>query len=297
MKILVTETFQHFMPVGAGWIEGLEELGHTVFGLQSHLFSILDVDESLDVVVFMGMGTVKKDCVVKFKDRWPDTKLVVVCFGFEESYLELKSHIDLWVEHTYKHDLVDELFESAGMNLIHLPLAASSKLFYPTTNDNFLYDASFIGQFGTNAHGYREQDHYLYPIMQLPIKGFWSGFDGYQTIPAHELVRVYNSTKINLNFHYPYQKRQSDLQNDCIDFNSRVFDIALTGNFQLCDHPFVSEYFGEGIVYSTREDWRDIFQYFLVNEEERRSLASIARQTALTQHTWKSRMSTLTKLL
>ena len=86
MKILVTETFLHFLPNGLGWIEGFQDLGHTAYALQSHVNSINEIDEELDVLIFMGMHTVKYEDVVKFKDRWPDTKLVAVCFGFDESY-------------------------------------------------------------------------------------------------------------------------------------------------------------------------------------------------------------------
>ena len=45
MKILVTETFLHFLPNGLGWIEGFEDLGHTAYALQSHVNSINEIDE------------------------------------------------------------------------------------------------------------------------------------------------------------------------------------------------------------------------------------------------------------
>ena len=175
MKILVTETFQHFMPNGVGWIEGLQQLGHEAFALQSHLYSINDIDEQMDVVVFMGMHTVKFDDIVKFKDRWPDTKLVAVCYGFEESYLPLKPYIDLWVEHNLKHDLVDGLFKEAGMRLVHVPLASSTRIFNRLGSMK-VFDVSFIGQFGNTGHGYREQDYYLDPVLKLKIDFYFYFF-------------------------------------------------------------------------------------------------------------------------
>jgi glycosyltransferase involved in cell wall biosynthesis len=290
MKIVVTETFQHFLPNGLGWIEGLQQLGHETFGLQSHLYSINAINEKMDVVVFMGMHTVKLEDVIKFKDRYPNTKLVAVCYGFEEYYLTLKPYIDLWVEHNFKHDLVDNLFKQEGMKLVHIPLGSSINKFKPLdiTKD---YDVSFIGQFGNAGHGYREQDYYLDPVLNLNLKGIYSGFYNHPHIASDQLNTAYNLSKVNLNFHYPSQKIQTDLQSDSIDFNSRVFDIALSGNFQLCDHPYIGELFEDGVAYTSKEAWIDTLQYYLNNETARLEMANKAYRICLEKHTWKSRMS------
>ena len=49
--------------------------------------NINEIDEELDILIFMGMHTLNYDDVVKFKDRWPETKLIAVCANFDESYL------------------------------------------------------------------------------------------------------------------------------------------------------------------------------------------------------------------
>jgi glycosyltransferase involved in cell wall biosynthesis len=290
MRIVVTETFQHFLPTGNGWIEGLYQTGHEAFGLQSHIYSINALEEEVDVVVFMGMHTVKLDDIIRFKDKYHSTKLVAVCYGFEEYYLTLKPYIDLWVEHNYKHDLVDNMFKQEGMKLVHIPLGSSTVKFKPvdTIKD---YDVSFIGQFGDRGHGYREQDYYLDPVLNLNLKGIYSGFYNYTHIISDQLNSAYNLSKVNLNFHYPSQKIQTDLQSDSIDFNSRVFDIALSGNFQLCDHPYVGELFEDGVKYTSKEDWIDTLQYYLNNETARLEMAEKAYKICLEKHTWKSRMN------
>jgi hypothetical protein len=291
MKVVVTETFLHHIPNGAGWIEGIEALGHTCYGLQSHLYSINDIDEQVDVVVFMGMHTLTFEDVVKFKNRWPDTKLVAVCFGFDREYLKLKPYIDVWVEHTYKHDLADKLFLEVGMELKHLPLATSANLFTNKKIQDKVYDVSFVGTFGERGgHGYRDQDIYLDPILKLNPKGLFGGFYNHPNIPAHQLKDVYSLSKINLNFHYTYQKIQTEDPSTCIDFNSRVFDIAIGKNFQLCDHPYVEELFDEGVKYSSKESWMDNYNYYLNNEEARLEMAEKAYQEVLKRHTWEVRM-------
>ena len=290
MKIVVTETFQHFLPNGMGWIEGINQLGHEAFGLQSHVHSINAINEEVDVIVFMGMHTVKLEDIIEFKNKYPNTKLVAVCYGFEDYYLPLKPYIDLWVEHNYKHDLVDNLFKQEGMKLVHIPLGSSTSRFQPL-NINKDYDLSFIGQFGGTGHGYREQDYYLDPVLKLNLKGIYSGFYNHPPIGSDQLNAAYNLSKVNINFHYPSQKIETDLQSDSIDFNSRVFDIALSGNFQLCDHPYIGELFEDGVKYTSKEDWIDTLQYYLNNETARLEMADKAYKICLEKHTWKSRMN------
>ena len=274
------------MPNGRGWLEGITQLGHEGFGLQSHVYGIDRVDEAMDVIVFMGMHTVNYEHIVEYKNRFPNTKMVAVCYGFDESYLKLKPYIDLWVQHNYKHDIVDDLFNQNGLKLVCIPLGSSTEMFkkiaIPKT-----YDVSFVGNFG---HGYRGQDVYLDPIIKLGVKGFYSGFYDYPNIPSEQLNSVYNATKINLNFHYESQKTQSSSQTDSIDFNSRIFDIALSGNFQLCDHPYTSDMFEDGVVYATKDTWLDTFNYYLNKEDARVEMAQKAYDICLKKHTWKARM-------
>lgn len=291
MKILVTETFLHYLPNGIGWIEGFHDLGHETFALQSHINNITQIDQELDLIIFMGMHTFEYEDVVKFKDRWPDTRLVAVCAGFDESYLRLKPFIEVWVEHNHKHGLIDNLFQQAGMKLIHIPLASSPNLFKQLSLEK-QFDISFIGQFGDkHGHGYREQDYYLDPIINSELEGFYAGFYGYPNVNLAEVNRAYNITKVNLNFHYPNQKLESNSYTDSVDFNSRVFDIAMSKNFQLCDHPHIKELFNEGVQYTSKEDWVDAVHYYVANEDARLMLAEKAYQECLTKHTWKVRMA------
>lgn len=286
MKILVTETFLHPMPNGKGWLEGINQLGHEGYALQSHLYTINQIDEAMDVIVFMGMHTVNLEHIADYKTRFPATKMVAVCYGFDESYLNLTPYIDLWVEHNYKHDIVDTMFQQNNMKLVHLPLASSTEMF-SKLNTPKTYDVSFVGNFG---HGYREQDIYLDPIIKLGVSGFYSGFYDYPTVLPQQLNSIYNNSKVNLNFHYQHQKTQSDKQSDSIDFNSRIFDIALSGNFQLCDHPYTSLVFEDGVKYTSKEDWMDAFNHYLHNENDRLDMAQKAQTICLQKHTWKARM-------
>lgn len=292
----IIESFSHFIPTGYGWIEGLTQLGHTVYAIPTtqYDYSVMALDE-VDYVVFMGVPDSTQ--LQTFKKLNSDITIIVVCFGWDDIYLNFTECVDIWVEHTYKHDLADSKFKDHNIQLHHIPLGASSQLFTPLINVNTVYDLSFVGQFGKTGHGYRHEDYYLYPLMKLGLSGFYSGFDTYNHISHNQLNQIYNQSKINLNFHYQYQKEQTIDQQTCIDFNGRVFEIALAGGFQLCDHPYVNEFFGDSIVYSSKEDWVDTFNYYLNHPELRDELRLKSQKIALENHTWKSRMSNLINLL
>lgn len=294
MKFVVVESFTHHIPTGLGFIEGLTQLGHEAYALPNNQYNINQINELVDCLIFMGWPNVQE--VIKFKQKWPQTKIIVVGFGWNNIVEELKDYVDVWIEHTLKHDLADEIYKQHDLILHHIPLGASSDRFKPL-NIEQQYDLSFIGQFGGQGHGYRHEDIYLYPLMKKQLKGFYSGFDGYPFVPHTQINEIYNSTKINVNFHYWNQKCQTDDLQTRIDFNGRVFEIALAGGFQLCDHPFIKDYFGEGIATASPELWEEAFDFYLNNSDIRKEFIIKAQQTALENHTWKNRMKQLINIL
>lgn len=290
LDFVVVDTYNHHIPTGLGFLEGLRYLGHNAYSLINPPHNINQIDQKVDCLVILGWPDPEE--VINFKQTYPDTKIVVVMFGWNDVVLQLKDYVDVWMEHTYKHDLADEMFYRHGLKLHHIPLGASIDRFKPL-NIKKEYDLSFVGQFGERGHGYRHEDVYLYPLMNLNSKGFYSGFEKYPNVQHTQLNEIYNTTKININFHYAYQKQQTSNITDCIDFNGRVFEIALAGGFQLCDHPYIQQYFGEGIACSSAESWTDTFNYYLNNPDSRNDLSLKAQQTALKNHTWKARMQQL----
>lgn len=293
-KFIVAEAYDHLIPTGLGFLEGLNQLGHEVCPLVTSQHNLSHIAKTVDCVILMGWPNHEE--VIQFKQKYPDTKVVVVCFGWNDVVDKLAGYVDAWVEHTYKHDLVDEIYKQHGQTLHHIPLGASSTRFFPLST-RLSYELSFIGQFGKNGHGYRHEDVYLYPLMEKNLKGFYSGFHNHPLVLHDALNQIYNETEININFHYWDQKCQTEDLQTRIDFNGRVFEIALSGGFQLCDHPYANLYFGEGIVTATQDEWCDVFDFYKNNAEARLDMISKARETALQNHTWMHRMKQLTSIL
>lgn len=303
-NVVVYEKFDHFVPTGNGWAEGFEELGYNVEKISSLNKSIYDLsvrDTPIDIFVLFGNDVSNVNKLKELKSK-KNCKIIYVIFGFEEYFKDLRETVDLWVEHIYKHDIIEDLFGYEKMKFKLVPLGSSTKLFYPTNEsslDRYEYDVNFIGQF---CHGNRNEETYLFPIINKCYKGFYSGFQhngvNYPYVNHTDLNKIYNKTKVNLNFHYPHQKTQSMMIiNEYLEFNGRTFEIPMSQNFQLCDHPHIVEFFGEGIVYADKSDWFDKFEYYVKNDNERAQLEKIARENCLKNHSWKCRMESVTKAL
>lgn len=293
MQIVIYEPFQHFVPTGRGWVEGFQGLNHTAFELPSNDYSILDIDQELDMLVMFGPESTKASDINEFKRRHPSCKIVLVCFGYQPWYSQIKSSVSLWVEHTFKHDLAVEQFKSRGLKFANIPLAASRLKFSPLPLTR-QFDVSFVGSF---AHGSRDEEFFLYPAIDKGYSGFYSGFtykgQSHPCIHHSNLNTIYGSTKVNLNFHYRDQKEQRpDDINYRLDFNGRVFEVAMGKNFQLCDLPFAKDYhFGDSMVCADKTNWMDTLEYYLKNEDKRMEKADQAYEIVKAHHTWENRMS------
>jgi len=297
LKVAIYESLDHFVPGGVGWYEGLENLGHEPYILEfKYDLNAYELPESPDLLVIMGITPEMLIPVLTFKDKHPSTKIIVNFSGFKDYFLRLKGVVDLWIEPFMKHEYVKKKFEENGLPVAFLPLAATQSIYYKTVNEfSKTYDVSFVGGFGGQGHGYRYQDVYLFPVIDRGYKGFFGGFYykgiNYPTVKYSFLNEVYNATKVNLNFHYDQQKReQLDQEGFKLDFNTRVYEIALSNNFQISDHPEVLNVFDGAIPYISKEDWIDAIDFYLDKPDLRAELALRANQICLEKHTWKQRM-------
>jgi hypothetical protein len=299
MQVVIYEPFQHFIPTGRGWVEGFRGLGHSAFEMPSTQYNILKIQGSVDILVIFGPDESIKNDINEFKRRYPSCKIVLVCFGYQPWYAKIESSVSLWVEHTYKHDLAVEQFKSRGLKFANIPLASSKTTFFHFDTDP-RFDVSFVGSF---AHGNRDEQSYLYPVIDSGYKGFYSGFSykekRYPCIRHADLNKIYNATKVNLNFHYENQKEQrADNIQYRLDFNGRIFEVAMCGRFQICDVPFAKDYhFGDSIVVAEKNEWMDTLEYYLKNDDERIEKCLQTQEVARNHHSWENRMQDVINLL
>lgn len=295
-KIILCDTINHATPILLEWTTGLLDLGYDVKYLPVPDYSILQVDEEVDLLVYAGITENLIKEFEEFKRRQPNVKIIGASDHWRDCYVNFKGVVDLFVGALESIPHVTKQYNSNGFAYYNVPLAANHKIFHKVEVPK-IYDACFIGNL---SHGYRGEDYFLYPILNkyecflggMAYKNYTNGFIPYQ---EHNLIR--NQTSINLNFHVPYQKPGKGDPIDRVDCNQSVFNIALSGNFQLCDHPLALEYFKGNVIVGDELNWMELFEYYLHNPIEREEKAYKAMLIAREEHTWVVRMSQFINLI
>lgn len=300
MKFLIYENWSHYFPIGKGWVEGLQQLSNEICHIEPNSFKLSNYINNtlcgkIDYIIWFDFNYSQDayEELDKIKSVQPDIDIIPIVLDYNDSFdNKYKPYINKVISLTYKHKSAEEDFNKNGYKYLNLPLATSTNIFNKLNLDK-KYDVSFIGKFGDSGHGYRKQDIYLYPILDEPVlSAYTAGFSynkySLNSINYSELNYIYNSTDINLNFHYDIQKGP-----DRIDFNYRTFDICAAGGFQLCDHPYVNELIPDLIVEEDGNKWKEIVKYYLHNSTERKEIADKCYKYVIENHTWKNRMSQL----
>lgn len=292
-KIIIRETGDHHSPIGYDWYLGFIEAGCDVALVKS---AATLRDCPTDVDVYVDMVDIEDPHALAYAKRLkednPKSKVLAAVLHPLDKQEKCFDYVDYWFDCGYEHLMYNEWYGSRGQKFLSVLEGTNPKLFYKGEVDQSdVRDFSFIGQFGIHGHGYRGEDQYLFPLIDdTKLTNYLYGF-GYKNHPLQHINYtqtniIYNSTKINLNFHYPEQKTTKTV------INKRTFDIAGSGNFQLIDHPKFEELTGIK-AYSDPKEYRDAFYYYVDKPEKRNEVASRAQQIILEKHTWKVRMEDL----
>lgn len=299
-KIVLCDTIHHATPILLEWYYGLYDLDYDVSYLPIPEHSILEIVDDVDILIYAGIPDSIEYLTqfTQFKLKFPKCKIIGTCDVWKDNYINFKDIVDFFITTQHECPTVTNLYNTNGFKLYNVPLAANHRLFYKTDTAK-IYDACFIGNL---THGYRGEDKFLYPILDdsrytsflggMTYKQYQSGFIPYA---EHNVIR--NSTAINLNFHVPYQKPNRGEHYDRVDLNQSVYNIALSGNFQLCDHPLVDTLFSGSIVVGDESNWLELFDYYLHHPGEREEKAIIAKQITEQSHTWLVRMQELMQII
>ncbi|HAS87893.1 MAG TPA: hypothetical protein DCS48_01070 [Desulfovibrio sp.] len=203
-----------------------------------------------------------------------------------------------------KEPFFGELKQIGVNNALYLPLAAHPDFHKPgelSPVDIRKYggDVSFMGAGYPNRrlafrklihHGLKiwgtewDGDHVLEPYVQL----------GGKRVSSEECVKIFNSTKINLNLHSSINADELVSGGDFI--NPRTFELAACGAFQLVDkRTLMPEAFEDGELahFESLEDLDEKIGYFLAHPEERDQYVERARARVSKDHTYEVRMQTL----
>lgn len=295
MKIAIFDTNNHPTPILKEWGYGFLDLNHEVdfYPIEYHSISSC-MDKSYDLIVYVGNIDVRE--FEKLKHNTPNVKIVVAADTMQPHFYQLKGLVEFFITTQHACPTLVNQFKEIEFDLNHIPLAGNNHLFYPIESEKN-HDICFIG---TLAHGYRGEDKYLYPFIEK-YNFFLAGMKyknyGVPFLEYNQSNEIRNKSKININFHYDYQRLGEGTPADRIDLNQSVYNIALSGGFQICDHHLVSELFGDSIIVADSTEWPELIEYYLHDDNARNNLAKKSYDIAIEKHTWKARMQEFLKIL
>lgn len=291
MKIAIFDTGTHPTPIFKEWGVGLLDLGHEIDFYPVQQYSLVTcIGTPYDLILYAGLASLSELEVVKKSQA--KCKIVCAADTFNPNYRQFLDLVDFFITTQSSSPSLVRDFNSIGFKLYNIPLAGNNHLFYPNRQTKE-YDVCFIGTLG---HGYRSEDKYLYPLLDNPSYNCYLAGMTYKNyripfLPYDQINSVRSKTKVNINFHVDYQHEGKGYPLDRIDLNQSVYNIALSGGFQICDHELASKLFDESIVLGNEDNWQELVKHYLHNETAREELAEKSYEIAIKKHTWKVRMS------
>jgi spore maturation protein CgeB len=280
------------------FVKGFVDLGCTVEKYTSFK-EAYDSKRKYDLIINTPQITNANDLNVIEQIKKENEKCKIITCSHLRVNLSLLSEfsrlIDLCYTFCSSYSWMKNLCEEQNIKYMYIPHSSNQDLFFDTKKQKNV-DFSFIGRL---IHGDRNEREYLFDVHDKfsDLTHHCYGYN-YKHITNREisyfaLNDMYNETKVNLNFHYPSQKIDKGTKENCIQFNTRLYDIAMSNQFQMCDSEHIIEEFEDTIPYINKDEWLYKFEYYLNNDKIRNDIAYKSNQVALRKHTCKARMKKL----
>ena len=202
-----------------------------------------------------------------------------------------------------------------GHPSVHLlPLATNTNVFFEDSTKDFEFDINIVG------YPYPERLDLVMDLLEktpysvLVVGKKWVELLGDRLehpqltvidhwITSREAARYYNTTKICLNSHRPYDLKENQnaigLMNHSI--NNRTFDIAACGAFQLISNmEDLPRYFTKNkdiVAFDSKNECLQLIEYYIKEAHQRQEIAQKAKQKVLNGHTFSHRIQTISHVL
>lgn len=176
--------------------------------------------------------------------------------------------------------------EVRGLNAHYLPCASAHNFYKRINSLEKIYDLTFAGSY------YKDRENLMRQLRDYKLR-IWGPnwdkldknnvlYDNIQREPSYEdnYVRVLNQSKITLNLNHKQSIEST---------NFRTFEALSCGTFLLVDYKKeLSNLFEIGkelICYHNVKELRELIDYYLENEEERKKVAKAGQKRVLKEHT------------
>ena len=291
--------YVHFLPT-------FERLGHEVRLFDSGDRSLYSDFAELNLALTARVAEWRPDiviCVLMHYEIWSETldlirnqsPAVVVNWGTDDSWKFAQAsqffakHVDLHV--TTDHAAAETAAERGLHNVILSQWAASaSALGEPCPSSSCRYDVSFVG----SMYGYRAKW-----IEALRENGVTVSCFGHKTengvIDAGEVPRVYQASRISLNFSGQGQNQRDAKGPHGRQLKARTFEVPGAGGFLLTENaPGLERYFRINKEVATFESVTDLVskvRHYLDHPDERDEIAVAGHERTIAEHTYDRRIS------
>ena len=227
----------------------------------------------------MSMYEIRRETIDKIRQQSSN----VILFFFDDAS-RFEYYGRWWIGY-FDYVLTEDLnarkkYEELGVNAIHV-ISGSNKEIYKKIKTEKLYSVTFVGRKFSN------REDYINEILcnDIQIKVFGEGWNNF--ISKKEMIKVFNSSKINLNFTSTY----SNL--DIKQIKARIFEITMCGGFLLTEYvEDLEKYFeiGKEIdCFHTKEEAVEKIKYYLKNDDIRKKIAANGWERAQNDHSWGKR--------
>lgn len=266
------------------------------------------VDEDIDLVLGIAQSPFTPDLLNRLKQHG-----VVTSFWFVEDFRTLTywGGLAKYFDHFFviqKEDFFKELKKVGCKNYHYLPMAASPEFhkkmeLSEADYEEFSSDVSFVGA------GYFNRIHSFQSLMGFDFKIWGNDWNidspllrviqrNGERITTDEMLKVFSASKININLHSSSYVKGVNPDGDFV--NPRTFELAMSGNFQLVDkRKLLPELFDENelATFDSVDEMIEKTKYFLAHPDEAIKYVTRAKERALKDHTYESRLKQMIQLI
>jgi spore maturation protein CgeB len=260
-------------------------------------------ESPVDIVICLAQAPLSARVLTELRSRG-----IITVMWFVEDCKRFTAwkHISQYFDYMFCIQQGDALaqVEAAGAGkAIYLPTACEPALQRPMTPaevgdvNRWGSELSFVGA------GYYNRQQMFASLANRDFKIWgteWSTMppfdrlvqEGGRRIAPEEYIRIFNSTKINLNLHSSMERDGVEPNGDFV--NPRTFELAACGAFQLVDErSLLPQHFEVGkeiITFKDLKDMEDKADYYLSHPAERIAVAELSRQRVLKDHSYEKRL-------
>jgi spore maturation protein CgeB len=261
-------------------------------------------ERPVEIVICLAQAPLSPRALTELRERG-----IITAMWFVEDYRRFKTWKELARYFDYMFLIQDgealrEVEQAGAGKAVYLPVACDPIIHRPievSAEDRERYgsDLSFLGA------GYNNRRQMFANLVSYDFKIWgneWPSCVPFTTlvqekgrrIEPEEYVKIFNSSKINLNLHSSMERDGVEPNGDFI--NPRTFELASCGAFQLVDNrtllpPLFDD--SELVTFSDRHDLIQKIDYYLAHPQERAAYAHAGRRRVLAEHTYEHRVKTM----